>query len=340
MKKILITGGAGFVGSHLADALLEQGYHVGVFDYVTLDQTFQNTMTGKNLEHAKKHSNFKYFQGDIRDKKTLENIFSEKFQTVYHLASVVGVHKYMDDPFNLIDITVLGTRNIAELAQKHGTQILYSSTSEIFGKNPKVPWDEDDDRVLGSTSVDRWSYSASKGVCEQMLLGLHKLTNHPVTIVRYFNAYGPRQSPIFVVSQSIHRALNNQRPYLYDGGEQTRCFTFIEDVIKGTIAAATYSAGNGQVFNIGNNKEVTMKEVVELIIKHSGTNLGWEAFNTKKVYGNVYEDVPRRVPANDKAKRLLGWEPQIGHEEGIRRTINWAQNNPWWLSTHNKQSKL
>lgn len=324
MKKILITGGAGFVGSHLADALLAGGNQVAVLDFSSLESAV-------NLTDAKQHPDFSYFQGDIRDKTALEKLFSKKFDTVYHLASVVGVHKYMDDPLGLIDITVLGTRNVAELAQANGTQIVFTSTSEIYGKNPKVPWDEDDDRVLGSTSVDRWSYSASKGVCEQMLLGLHKKTNHPVSIVRFFNVYGPRQNPIFVVSQSIHRVLNDQKPLLYDGGRQTRCFTYVEDAVRGTIAAGNTTAGNGQVFNIGNSTEVTIREIVELIIKHSGKNITWEDFDTQKQYGKAYEDIARRVPSVKKAKQLLQWEVTVKHEEGLIRTIEWAKRHPEWL---------
>ena len=332
MKKALITGGAGFVGSHLTDALLVEGQEVTVFDFLPLKRTV-------NLSSAKTHSRFTFIEGDIRNKAALEKVFSKKFDTVYHLASIVGVHRYMDDPLGLIDITVIGTRNVAELAQKYETQIVYTSTSEVYGKNPKVPWDEDDDRVLGSTNVDRWSYSASKGLSEQMLLGLHKKTGHPVTIVRFFNAYGPRQNPIFVVSQSVHRILNGKKPLLYDGGQQTRCFTYIEDAISGTIAAATKLAGQGQVFNIGNNREITIKEIVELIIRYSGKKISWENFDTNRKFGAVYEDIPRRVPAIAKAKKLLNWEPKISHEEGVRKTIEWARNNPWWLVRPIENSK-
>lgn len=324
MKKVLITGAAGFVGSHLSDYLLSQGYAVTALDRVPLDQAF-------TLQNAKKNSNFQYTVGDILDRKKLEQVFTEKFDYVYHLASVVGVHKYMDDPFGLIDITILGTRNIAEFAQKNGAKIVFTSTSEVFGKNPKVPWQEDDDRVLGSTQVDRWSYSASKGVCEHMLLGLHKKTEHPVTIVRYFNAYGPRQNPIFVVSQSVHRVLNGMAPLLYDTGNQTRCFTYIEDSVQGTVTAATHANGNGQVFNIGNNQEMTIRQIIEVIIKASGKNFDFSHLDTGKTYGKIYEDVTRRVPDVSKAKTLLGWEAKIKPEEGIQRTMNWSKENDWWL---------
>ena len=164
-ETVLVTGGAGFVGSHLIDELLKLENEVIAFDIAPLDRA-------NNLDEAKKNSNFSYVQGDIRIRADLERAFTSKVKIVFHLASIVGVHKYIDDPFGLIDITIGGTRNIAELALKNGTQILYTSTSEVFGKNPKVPWAEEDDRVLGSTQIDRWSYSSSKAVCEHMLLAV------------------------------------------------------------------------------------------------------------------------------------------------------------------------
>jgi len=323
-QKVLVTGAAGFVGSHLIDKLLELGNQVVGFDIAPLD-------TAMNLTAAKKKSNFQYVQGDIREVSQLKKAFTKDIQTVFHLASVVGVKKYMEDPFLLVDITVGGTRNVAGIALEYGTRILYTSTSEIFGRNPKVPWDEDDDRVLGSTQVDRWSYSTSKSCCEHMLWGLHRIKKVPVTVVRYFNAYGPRQSPIFVVSQSVHKVLNNQRPLLYDGGEMTRCFTYVEDAVRGTIMAASSDKAIGEAFNIGNNKETTMKEAVELVIQYSGKKIEWETVDTQKLYGKVYEDIGRRVPAVQKAKNILNWQIEIPHSEGIRRTVEWAKENPWWL---------
>lgn len=323
-QQIAITGGAGFVGSHLADRLLQEGHEVTVYDVADLDSCM-------NLQEARKQKGFSYIQGDIRDRSRLETLFERRPDKIYHLASIVGVHKYMDDPFGLIDIVVIGTRHVAELALKYNTHVILTSTSEVFGKNPKVPWDEEDDRVLGGTGVDRWSYSSSKAICEHMLRGLSKQKGLPLTVVRYFNAYGPRQSPIFVVSKSVHRVLNNQRPLLFDGGEQTRCFTYIDDAVRGTIMAAESPKGMGEVFNIGNNREVTMREMVELILKHSGSKLDWELFDTKKEYGAVYEDIGRRVPSVEKAKRVLDWQVRVSHEEGIVKTLEWAKQNSWWL---------
>jgi nucleoside-diphosphate-sugar epimerase len=323
-QKVLVTGAAGFVGSHLVDQLLTLGNEVVGFDVADLE-------TAPNLLSARAHSHFRYVRGDIRDVNQLRQAFTKDIKVIFHLASIVGVNKYMEDPFLLVDITVGGTRNVAGLALEFGTRVLFTSTSEVFGRNPKVPWGEEDDRVLGSTQVDRWSYSTSKACCEHLLWGLYRIKKVPVTVVRFFNVYGPRQSPIFVVSQSVHKVLNDQRPLLYDGGMMTRCFTYVDDAVRGTILAASSEKGIGQIFNIGNNRETTMKEAVELIIQYSGKKIEWEDLDTRKLYGKVYEDIERRVPAVKKAKDLLGWEVSIPHTEGLRKTVEWARANPWWL---------
>ncbi len=327
-QNVLVTGAGGFVGSHLVDELLAQGARVVGFDYLDVSDL-------RNLDLAKRNRDFHYVKGDIRDRESLRQAFAKlpECRHVFHLASIVGVNKYMEDPFGLIDITVLGTRHVAELAREFKSRILYTSTSEVYGKNPKIPWSEDDDRVLGNTQVDRWSYSTSKAVCEHMLLGMQKQTGHPVSIVRYFNVYGPRQAPIFVVSKGIQRVLKGEPPLLYDGGRQTRCFTYVQDAVRGTLRAATSEKSIGQVFNIGNSREITILEVVETIIKVSGKSLQWQALDTAQHYGSVYEDIPRRVPSVAKARELLDWEITVPHAQGISETVRWAQQpeNAWWL---------
>jgi len=176
--------------------------------------------TARNLEAVRGHPSFRYVQGDIRDLDTIERFFRPEAGLLYHLASVVGVRRYMEDPLSLIDIAILGTRRLIALCVEHNVRILFTSTSEVYGRNPAVPWSEDGDRVLGATSVDRWSYAASKGVCEQMLYGVHRKTGLPFSIVRFFNVYGPRQTPIYVVPQTVQRVLNGVRTDLYAGGGQ------------------------------------------------------------------------------------------------------------------------
>ena len=248
---------------------------------------------------------------------------------------MVGIEKYLADPLALTDVSVGGTRTVLGLAREHGTRILFASTSEVFGKNPDIPWTEESDRVLGSTSVDRWCYSTSKAACEHMLYGVYRQCQLPFTIVRFFNAYGPRQNPIFVVSQSVYRALRGESPLLYDDGMMTRCFTFIEDVIQGVILASESPQAVGESFNLGNAVEVTMKYVVEQVCQQVG-GVEYEYFDTEKKLGSVYEDIPRRVPSPEKASRVLGWRATTQVEEGIAKVIDWARANPWWLTDGKK----
>jgi nucleoside-diphosphate-sugar epimerase len=323
-SKIMVTGVAGLIGSHLVETLLELGHEVHGFDTIDLS-------TNKNLINVKNHKNFKYFCGDIRSRDDLDKFFQVDATVVYHLASVVGVNRYMEDPLSLIDVGVFGTRVLIELCQKHNVRMLFASTSEVYGKNPNIPWNETADRVVGPTNIDRWSYSTAKALCEHMLFAVHHKENWPMSIVRFFNVYGPRQNPIYVVSKSIHRVLNGLSPELYDGGDQTRCFTYIDDVIDGLILAATLDAAIGEVINLGNPVENDMSEVVDAVLSAANSDLPVINILTSEKYGGVYEDIPRRVPAVDKAYELLGWKPKTSMKEGVSKTISWAQNNEWYL---------
>ena len=323
-KKILITGGAGFIGARLVEKLLSQDFEVHVLDVIPLEKAYR-------LKNISNNKNLIYTQGDLRDKTQLINWYQNDATHLYHLASVVGVQNYISDPLALIDIVVLGTRNLLELANKYGTRVLFTSTSEIYAKNPNTPWSENDDRVLGPTSIDRWSYSSSKAVCEHMLFALFRSSNLKFTIVRFFNVYGPGQAPIFVVSKSLYQVLKNESPYLYDSGEQTRCFTFLDDAIEGMILASRSDKAIGEAFNIGSNIERTMKNAIDLIIKISGKDIDIKSFETVKEYGEKYEDIPRRIPNVSKAKNILNWEANTSLEEGINKSIKWCENNSWWL---------
>ncbi len=321
---VLVTGGSGFIGSHLVERLLKDGNEVHVFDIMPLDQA-------PNLKEVKNHPNLRYFQGDLRKKEDIEKFWVPEARVMYHLASVVGIKNYISDPLRLIDIVVIGTRYLLEVANKYGTKVVFSSTSEVFGKNPAVPWKEDGDRVLGPTYVDRWSYSASKGVCEHMMYGNYKHTKLPFSIVRFFNVYGPRQNPYFVVSQSVYKVLNNKRPLLYDDGRMTRCFTYVGDIVDGLIVVADSEKAVGEAFNLGNSVEVSIREVIQTVLRVAGSDIGYQVFDTRKEYGNKYEDIIRRVPDVRKAYDVLGWKARVQLEEGVRRTVAWARENDWWL---------
>lgn len=322
---VMVTGAAGFVGSHLIERLLAMGCEVHGLDIADL-------AAARNLDAVRDHPGFRYTKGDIRDPAVIETFFRPEATHLYHLASVVGVRRYMEDPLSLIDIAIIGTRNLIELCVRHGVRILFTSTSEIYGRNPAVPWSEDGDRVLGPPNVDRWSYSSSKSVCEHMLFAVHRKTGLPFSTVRFFNVYGPRQAPIYVVSQTVKRVLRGERPDLYDGGRQTRCLTYVADAIEGVIAAATQEAAIGEAFNIGNAVENTMGEVVSMVLEAAGSDLEPVPVDTREKYGAVYEDIGRRVPAVEKAARLLDWRATTPAAEGIARTVAWARENPWYYA--------
>lgn len=325
MSNVVVTGGYGFIGSHLVAALLDRGDSVTVFD-------FAKSTRDTSIDFDR-HANFRFVPGDVTDIGALENALTADVDTVFHLAAVVGVKNYLKDPLRVLDVNVTGTRNVLELSHRHGVHVVYASTSEVFGKNPNPPFAEDDDRVLGSTRTARWSYSTSKAMAEHLVFAMHTAHALPVTVVRYFNVYGPRQAPIFVISQSIHRILNGHRPLLYDSGDQTRCFTYVDDAVAGTLLASESSAAIGEAFNIGSMTETTVGDAVTLAIKLANldTVTGAEAIDTAARYGDRYEDIPRRIPDSSKAQRELGWRLQVDLEEGIRRTINWARANPWYL---------
>ncbi len=314
--KNLITGGGGFVGSHLTDELLDRNEEVTVVDV--------EDGVPENLVHNKDNPNFQYIKGDVSDKGKLEEIITEEYDKIFHLAAIVGVENYCDRPLETIDVNIGGTRNIIDIAVEKDIKIIFTSTSEVFGKNPEVPWSEGSDRVLGPTSIDRWSYSTSKSACEHMLYAVHNKYDLPVVIVRFFNAYGPRQKPIFAVPAMIKKVLNNEDPIVYDSGEQTRCFTFVKDAVEGTIKASNHPNAVGESFNIGNNTETNIKNLADKIIKVAGKEdkLERNHIDTDELYDS-YEDLDRRVPGVEKAKKILGWEASMSLEEGLEKTLDY-----------------
>lgn len=318
MGRSLVTGGCGFVGSHLVKRLLDDGEDVTVVDAFP---------PAKHLGVVGEHARF--VQGDITDRDTLLRA-SKGVDTIYHLAAVVGVDRYLSAPLEVIDTAMVGTRNVLDAATASGARVLVTSTSEVFGKNPKVPWKEDDDRVLGSTSADRWTYSTSKALTEHLVFAYGRQHGTAATIVRYFNVYGPRQRPAFVVSRSIHRALNGLPTVVYDDGGQTRCFTYVDDAVDGTVRAARSDKGIGEAFNVGSMTETTVSEVVALIGSLTGTGPA-RRVDTATALGRTYQDLARRVPDNTKAREVLGWSCPTTLVEGLSRTIAWARTAPWWL---------
>lgn len=316
--RAVVTGGSGFLGGHLVDRLVARGDEVTVFD-------------GALPHEQRRNADARYVLGDIRDRDALAEVIVPGVDVVYHLAAVVGVDQYLARPLDVIDINVSGTRHVLDLAARAGAKVVVASTSEVFGKNPAVPWPEDGDRVLGPTTADRWVYSSSKALCEHLTFAFVRQHGLAATVVRYFNVYGPGQRPAYLVSRSVHRALNGRPPVVYDQGRQTRCFTYVSDAVEGTVLAADRPEAVGNAFNIGSTQESTIREVVALVAELTGYG-ETVPVDTAQALGPAYEDLQRRVPHTGKAQRLLGWKCTVPLRDGLVRTIEWARANPWWLA--------
>lgn len=315
-QRVLVTGGTGFVGRHLVERLRDRGDEVTVFD----------TAAPRGPACA----GVRFVEGDLRDETALARA-GRGADVIHHLAAVVGVDQYLARPLDVIDINFTGTRNVLDVAARADAKVVLASTSEVFGKNPAVPWPEDGDRVLGPTAADRWSYSSSKALAEHLTFAFARQHGLAATIVRYFNVYGPHQRPAYVVSRSVHRALNGRPLVVYDQGRQTRCFTFVDDAVAGTIRAADEAAATGEVFNIGSMVETTVGSAVRLVAELTGTASVVDV-DTATVLGKTYEDLRRRVPDNAKAGRILGWRPETPLRDGLIKTIEWARASDWWLA--------
>jgi UDP-glucose 4-epimerase len=312
--KVLITGGAGFLGSHLADAFLKEKHEVSILD----------TGSSFKIKHLLDNAKFHYIHDTIFNLEMIESLVI-KCDLIYHMAAVVGVEHYVADPYAVLNVNINGTQNVLRLAHKHNKKVIFTSTSEVYGRNPRVPWDEDDDRVLGSTRIDRWCYSTSKGVGEHFCHAYRKM-GLPVVIVRYFNVYGPRLDKIDVgrvLTIFIGQLLRNEPVTVIGDGSQTRCFTYIDDAIRATVAAGLKPEAEGEIFNIGTDVETTIKELAELMIKVSGAKSKIKFVTKESIYGESYEDIQRRVPKVEKMNRILGVRAETSLEEGLRQTWEW-----------------
>jgi UDP-glucose 4-epimerase len=315
--KVLLTGGVGFVGSHLADAFVARGDEVFVLDMGSV----------KKVRHLLDNPAFHYIHDSVFNMEILEGLIA-KCDLVYHLAAVVGVEYYVGDPYQVLNVNVNGTQNVLKLAFKHQKKVVFSSTSEVYGRNPKVPWHEDDDRVLGSTRIDRWCYSTSKAVGEHFCFAYHRI-GLPVTITRYFNVYGPRLDKLDVgriITIFMGQVLRNEPVTVIGDGTQTRCFTYIDDAVRATIAAGLAPGTDGQVFNIGTAVETSIAELARLMIDISGATSSIKFVTQESVYGSSYEDIPRRVPDNSRMQEVLGVRAGTSLREGLARTIEWFRN--------------
>jgi UDP-glucose 4-epimerase len=320
---VLITGGAGFLGSHLGDWFLERGHTVYVLDLAS------DSKIRHNLEHAKFH----YIQDSFLNSDILENLVS-KCELIYHLGAVVGVEHYVSDPYKVLNVNVNGTQNVLRLAHRYDRKVVFSSTSEVYGRNPKVPWREDDDRVLGSTRIDRWCYSTSKAVGEHFCFAYRKMGLR-VAIVRYFNVYGPRLDAVDkgrVVTIFLGQLLRGQPITVVGDGLQTRSFTYVDDAIEATAQAGIRKEADGQIFNVGTDVETSIVDLARTMLDVFGGRGRIRLVKQEEVYGTSYEDIQRRVPDITRMRTVLGVTPKVGLREGLRRTIEWFRESEGWLS--------
>ncbi|HXU33863.1 MAG TPA: NAD-dependent epimerase/dehydratase family protein [Thermoanaerobaculia bacterium] len=313
--KILITGGAGFLGSHLGDFLLSQGHEV-----VALD-----TSSDLKIRHNAGNPKFHFIKGSILDHDLLESLIA-KCDKVFHLAAVVGVEHYVEDPLHVLNINVNGTQEVIKLAYRYDKKVIFSSTSEVYGKSKDTPFHEYGDRLLGATSIDRWCYSTSKAVGEHFCFAYAKL-GLPVVIVRFFNAYGPRLDRIDVgrvITIFMGQLLRGEPLTVIGDGKQTRAFTYVGDAVRALAMAGEKTEAVGGIFNIGTDRETTVLELAEAMIRaypETGSKISF--VQQQEVYGESYEDIPRRYPDITRMREILGIDPATPLEEGLRQTIEW-----------------
>jgi UDP-glucose 4-epimerase len=317
--KVLVTGGAGYIGSHLVDALLKRGDEVLVVD---------NLSTGKieNIRHLLGHPAFQFINDSILNEPLLER-FVPALDRIFHLAAAVGVRHVLQDPLAAINTNVRGTEVVLGLAFKYWKRLVLASTSEIYGKASHLPFREDDDRVLGSTAVARWSYSMSKAIDEHFAFA-YAAKGLPVAIVRYFNSYGPRLDERgygSVVANFVRQALRGEPITVHGDGKQTRCFTYIDDTVAGTLLAAEAAGAVGEAFNIGNPVETSILELAQAVKRLARSKSHITFIPYKAYYGDGFEETRRRVPSVDKAKRLLGFAPEVDLEQGLKETLSWCR---------------
>jgi len=318
--RVLVTGGAGYIGSHLVDALCDEGHEVRVLD---------NLSTGKASNLADRLDKVHLVNGSILDAPLVDQEV-EQAQMVFHLAASVGVRHIVDDPLSSILVNTRGTEHVLSACFKFWRKVLVASTSEVYGKTAKVPMQEDDDRVLGPTTVDRWSYSTAKAIDEHLAFA-YAANRLPVVIVRYFNSYGPRLDERgygSVVANFLRQALSGDPITVHGDGGQSRCFTYVDDTVRGTMLAAFTPEAEGRVFNLGATRETTIRELAEMIKDAVGSNAPIQPTSYESYYGPGFEDTRRRVPDATRAREILDWTPEVKLEDGLARTIE------WWQKTH------
>lgn len=319
MSHCLVTGGAGFIGSHLTERLLAQGHQVTVLD---------NLSTGRaaNLQAVEGHPKLRIINGSITDQIALADAVRGT-DTIYHMAAAVGVKLVADNPVLTIETNIYPTEFLLRLAVQGGQRVYLASTSEAYGKNPKEVWNEEDDLVFGPTSKPRWAYGASKAIDEFLAIAYHKMHGLKVVCGRFFNVVGPRQVGNYgmVVPRFVDQALNGGPLVVYDDGSQVRCFAHVQEVVDCVIELTNTPAAEGRIFNIGSDQAVSVLQLARTVIEKVNPQVQIEFMPYVQAYGENFEDVQRRVPCVDRLANTIGHAPGMKLSQILDDVIAWKR---------------
>ena len=313
--RVLVTGGAGFIGSHLAEALLNTGAEVWALDDLSTGRL-------ENLRSFERHPHFRFLEGSVTDSALVNGLVAQ-CDRVYHLAAAVGVKYVLENPLRSLITNIRGTEVILEACAEHQRKAMVFSSSEVYGKGVSVPFSEDDDRVMGPTHKLRWSYACGKAVDESLAQAYYQQRQLPVVVVRCFNTCGPRQTGSYgmVIPNMIVRALRDEPILVFGDGQQSRCFSAVSDVVSGVLMLAESKEANGEIFNVGSDEEVSVLELATRIRRLCDSKSEIEFVPYEKVYGNSFEDMRRRVPDLRKIERFVGYRPNVSLNHLLEITI-------------------
>mgnify|MGYP000879397073 CR=1 FL=1 len=313
--RALITGGAGFIGSHLAEALLAQGHTVTAVD---------NLSTGRleNVAHLAERPGFQFVYESVTNETVMDRLVSE-CDTLFHLAAAVGVELIVKDPVWTIETNLEGTEMALRLARRYRKKLLLASTSEVYGKSAALPFREDADRVMGPTTKSRWSYAESKAIDEFLALAYHKQFGVPVVICRFFNTVGPRQTGSYgmVIPRLVQKALAGQPLTVYGDGSQSRCFCNVRDTVRAVVALAAAPAAVGEIYNVGSQDEISILALAERVRARTGAQAPITLVPYDEAYEKGFEDMQRRVPSLDKIGAAIGWAPTVALDQTLDEVI-------------------
>lgn len=316
--RYLITGGAGFIGSHLAEALLRRGDEVAILD---------NLSTGAADNLVDIRPKVRFIQGSVLDPLLVDEQV-EAADCVVHLAAAVGVRLIVEKPLRSFITNIKGTENVLEAAHRYRAKVLIASTSEVYGKSLGDPFREDDDRLIGSNKISRWGYSTSKSVDEVLAFAYHRERGLPIVIARFFNTVGPRQTGAYgmVLPTFVNQAIAGKPLTVYGDGKQSRCFCHVQDVVRALLGLLDERAAEGDVFNVGSTEEVTMRQLAQRVIDMAGSSSSVELVPYDQAYEAGFEDMRRRVPDISKIKATIGWSPERNLDDIIKELVGGSRS--------------